>query len=175
MRLLKWHRRSFTVLWLRGLIFTALVPFAVGYLVPQDLRGAAGVAPGLWQAGYVLAAAGTALYLWCLVCFLLAGGTPAIFFTRHLSFLLGKEPPDVVRTGPYRFSRNPMYVAVAAAIFGQALLYRSLRLFLYGVSVALAFHLVVVLIEEPHLRKTRGPGYAAYLRSVPRWLGRLRS
>jgi protein-S-isoprenylcysteine O-methyltransferase Ste14 len=159
------------VLWLRGLIFTALVPFVVGYLVPQNLRGPAGVATGAWQMGYVLFSVGAALYLWCLVCFLLAGGTPAIFFTHHFNFLVGKEPLDVVRNGPYRFSRNPMYVGVVTAIFGQALLYRSRPVFVYGVCTALTFHLVVVLLEEPHLRRARGEGYEAYLHRVPRWLG----
>lgn len=160
------------MLWLRGLIFTLLVPLVVGYLVPQNLRGSSGVASGAWQLGYVLFAAGALLYLWCLVCFLLAGGTPAVFFTRRFSFLIGKEPPDVVRTGPYRYSRNPMYVGVVAAIFGQALLYRSRPVLVYGVSAAIIFHLVVVLLEEPHLRKARGEGYEAYQNRVARWLGR---
>jgi protein-S-isoprenylcysteine O-methyltransferase Ste14 len=160
------------VLWLRGLIFTVLVPFVVGYLVPQNLRGSAAVATGAWQLGYLLFAAGALLYLWCLVCFLLAGGTPAVFFTRPLSFLIGKEPPDVVRTGPYRYSRNPMYVGVVAAIFGHALLYRSRPVLVYGACAAIVFYLVVVLLEEPHLRKARGEAYQAYLRRVPRWLGR---
>jgi len=158
------------VLWLRGLIFTVLVPFVVAYLVPQNLREPGGAAPGAWQLGYILFAVGAALYFWCLVCFLLAGGTPAVFFTRHFSFLIGKEPPDVVRTGPYRYSRNPMYVGVVAAIFGQALLYRSRPVFVYGVCAALTFHLVVVLLEEPHLRKAR-ESYETYLHTVPRWIG----
>lgn len=163
------------MLWLRGLVFTVLVPFVVAYVLPQSLRETGNVAPGAWQLGYVVLAAGAVLYLWCLVLFLLAGGTPAIFFTRHLSFLLGTEPPDVVRNGPYRFSRNPMYVAVLAAIFGQAILYRSARLFVYGAGAALFFHLVVVFLEEPHLKKARGAGYETYLSRVPRWLGRPRN
>jgi protein-S-isoprenylcysteine O-methyltransferase Ste14 len=162
------------MLWLRGFVFTVLVPFVVGYLVPQSLRAPRGIAPGIWQLGSILVAAGALLYLCCLVCFLLAGGTPAIFFTRHLGFLLGEEPPDVVRTGPYRFSRNPMYVAVVAAILGQAALYRSRQILLYSVSTALVFEIVVVLLEEPHLRRTRGAGYQQYLRTVPRWIGRPR-
>lgn len=160
------------MLWLRGLVFTALVPFVVGYLAPQRLRGAS-LATGLWQLGYVLFAAGAALYLWCLISFLVAGGTPAVFFTRSLSFLIGKEPPDVVVTGAYRYSRNPMYLAVLAAIFGQALVYRSWSVFLYGSAAALVFHLVVVLLEEPHLTRARA-GYEEYRRAVPRWIGRLR-
>ncbi len=162
------------MLWLRGLLFTILVPFVVGYAVPQSLRTPGAAAPGIWQFGSILIAAGALLYLWCLVCFLLAGGTPAIFFTRHLGFLLGEEPPDVVRTGPYRYSRNPMYVAVVAAIFGQAALYRSRELLIYGAAAALAFEIVVVFLEEPHLRKVRGAGYEQYLRAVPRWIGPLR-
>lgn len=161
------------MLWLRGLIFAALVPVVVGYVVPQNVRGSTGTAPGAWQLGYLLAAFGAALYIWCLICFLLAGGTPAVFFTRPLSFLIGKEPSDVVRTGPYRYSRNPMYVGVVAAILGQAMLYRSRPVLMYGVCAGLTFHLVVVLLEEPHLRRTR-PGYETYLSNVPRWIGRPR-
>lgn len=160
------------MLWLRGLAFTILVPFVVGCVVPQSMR-ASGMAAGIWRLGYLLAAAGTLLYLWCLVCFLMSGGTPAIFFTRHLGFLLREEPPDVVRTGPYRFSRNPMYVAVVTAIFGQAALYRSRQILIYGIAAAIVFELVVVALEEPHLRKTRGPGYEQYLHTVPRWFGRM--
>jgi protein-S-isoprenylcysteine O-methyltransferase Ste14 len=161
------------MLWLRGLLFTVLVPFVVAYVVPQDLRGSRLVAPGFWQTGYILVGVGVVLYFWCLLCFLLAGGTPAVFFTRHLSFLIGREPPKVVKSGPYRFSRNPMYVSVLAAIFGQVLLYRSSRILVYGACAALVFHLVVVFLEEPHLRKTRGPEYHAYLQHVSRWLGRV--
>jgi protein-S-isoprenylcysteine O-methyltransferase Ste14 len=159
------------MLWLRGLLFTSLVPLVIGYIVPQSLRTSGGLAPGFWQLGDVLVAGGALLYLWCLVCFLTAGGTPAIFFTRHLGFLIGKEPPDVVRTGPYGFSRNPMYVAVVAAIFGQAARYDSPQILIYGVSAALVFEIVVVFLEEPHLRKTRGDGYQRYLQAVPRWIG----
>jgi protein-S-isoprenylcysteine O-methyltransferase Ste14 len=118
--------------------------------------------------------AGGGLYGWCLLLFLLAGGTPAIFFTRHFGFLIGREPGQLVRRGPYRYSRNPMYVAVLATIPGQSCLYRSSVVLGYRLSMCLLFHTVVVLIEEPHLRLARGEGYEEYLRSVPRWVGRTR-
>jgi protein-S-isoprenylcysteine O-methyltransferase Ste14 len=38
--------------------------------------------------------------------------------------------------------------------------------------VFLFFHLVVRLVEEPHLRAMHGPAYEIYCRAVPRWLGR---
>jgi protein-S-isoprenylcysteine O-methyltransferase Ste14 len=155
------------VLWLRAAIFTMLVPVVVGWYVPQ--RIAAEASP-VWPAGWILVATGALLYFWCLLMFLLAGGTPAVFFTRPLRFLIGSEPGEVVRRGPYRFSRNPMYVAVVTAILGQALVYRSSPVLRYGIAVAVVFHLVVVLIEEPHLRAVRGEEYKRYCTAVRRWL-----
>jgi protein-S-isoprenylcysteine O-methyltransferase Ste14 len=157
-------------LWLRAAIFTILVPAVVGGYAPQRIVAGATLAPGLWAAGWLLVAAGTLLYFWCLVMFVFSGGTPAVFFTRPLRFLIGSEPDEVVHSGPYRFSRNPMYVAVVAAILGQAAVYRSAAILRYGIAVAVTFHLVVVLIEEPHLRAERGAAYAAYCQSVRRWL-----
>jgi protein-S-isoprenylcysteine O-methyltransferase Ste14 len=67
-----------------------------------------------------------------------------------------------------------MYVGVAAAIFGQALLFESRDLLIYGLLVWLAFHLFVHFYEEPTLRKTFGEEYDAFCREVPRWIPRLR-
>ena len=160
------------MLWLRGAIFTVLVPAVIGVWIPHRMLDGASPAAGWWASGWLLLGAGTLLYGWCLMLFLLSGGTPAIFFTRPVSFLIGKEPPSVVRQGPYRYSRNPMYVAVVAVILGQAAVYQSGGVFEYAVIVFFMFHLVVVLLEEPHLREGRGADYELYCRSVARWLGR---
>jgi len=124
---------------------------------------------GLWNIGWVLVTIGAAIYGLCLVNFLLSGGTPAIFFTRPARFLLGEEPARVVQGGLYRFSRNPMYIGVVTAIFGQALVFGSIDIALYGAAVWLFFHLAVVFIEEPHLRKELGAAYDEYCRRIPRW------
>jgi protein-S-isoprenylcysteine O-methyltransferase Ste14 len=71
----------------------------------------------------------------------------------------------------YRFSRNPMYVGVLLVVFGQALIFSSRAVALYGAVLWLCFHVVVVVLEEPHLQAERGPSYDEYLRHVPRWLG----
>lgn len=159
------------MLWWRGLIFTVLVPGVVGAVLPLSLCSGLPPRAGVWQAGWAAIAAGAVIYLWCLLRFLAAGGTPAIFFTRPLRFLIGEEPAGLVHGGPYRFSRNPMYLGVVLAVFGQAALFASLRVAMYGAGVWLIFHIVVVLIEEPHLRATQGAPYESYCRSVPRWLG----
>ncbi len=162
------------MLWVRGLVFTVLVPAMVGFVIPWAIAPRARRAGGIWDAGWLLVGAGTLMYGLCLIRFLSAGGTPAIFFTRRLRFLIGAEPAGLVSNGLYKFSRNPMYLGVLLVVFGQAMAFASPRLAVYGGVVFLLFHLTVVFIEEPHLRATRGAFYEAYCGTVPRWLGRAR-
>lgn len=159
------------MLWLRGLIFTVLVPCVVGAYVPHLFAGGGPMQAGWWRLGWCLAAAGAFVYAACLLDFLTAGGTPSISFLSPLKFLVGEEPPKVVRGGLYRVSRNPMYIGVITAVFGQALIYASRRIAWYGLFLCIWFHLVVVMIEEPHLRKERGEPYKEYCSHVPRWFG----
>jgi len=89
-------------------------------------------------------------------------GTPSpVFPTKHL-----------VVTGFYRHVRNPMYIGVAAVIFGQALLFSSVRLLEYGLAVWLAFDVFVRLYEEPKLARTFGGEYREFREHVPRWIPR---
>ena|ERR1017187_6481243 len=165
------------MLYLRALIFTILVPGFVAGWAPRMLlasgREVRAFDAGPWRwAGLALMVAGAAGYLLCAADFLLkGGGTPAIWFTRHLRFLLGEEPQAIVRQGLYRYSRNPMYVSVAAAVFGEGWFFGSALLLLYGVAVSVFFHLVVVFLEEPHLRRKGGASYLEYCRKTPRWIG----
>lgn len=90
-------------------------------------------------------------------------GTPApVAETRHL----------VVR-GLYRYVRNPMYLAVIAAIAGQALLFGQPGLLVYAAIVGAAMFAFVRLYEEPRLSERFGDEYADYRRSVPGWWPRL--
>jgi protein-S-isoprenylcysteine O-methyltransferase Ste14 len=164
------------MLWVRAVIFTVLVPGFVAGWMPWWLlnsgRGVRAFDPGFWRwAGLALALAGIAGYLLCALDFLLkGGGTPAIFFTRPVRFLLGEEPQVVVEQGLYRYSRNPMYLSVIAAILGQGVFFGSIAVLLYGLAAFVFFHFVVVLLEEPHLRRKGGDSYREYCRRTPRWL-----
>jgi protein-S-isoprenylcysteine O-methyltransferase Ste14 len=91
-------------------------------------------------------------------------GTPApVAPTRHL-----------VVTGPYRYVRNPMYVAVLATIIGQAVALGQLGLIAYAAGVGIAVAAFVLGYEEPTLHRQFGAQYAAYRRAVPRWCPRRR-
>lgn len=151
-------------------VFVVLVPGTVVGWLPYWLTGWqmqppwAGVEATRWLGGLLLAG-GALVFVDFVSRFVWEGhGTPApVAPTRHL-----------VQNGPFRFCRNPGYVAVIAMLAGQALLFGSGRLLLYASAVAVAFHLFVVFYEEPTLRRTFGQEFEAYCRRVPRWLPRLR-
>src|ERR1022692_4287500 len=63
-----------------------------------------------------------------------------------------------------------MYVGVLLAIFGQALWFGSVATLWYALAIALMFHLMVGFYEEPTLRGKFGESYAAYCKTVPRWI-----
>jgi len=160
------------MLWLRGLVFTLLIPAVVGGVAPWLLHEGSGAAGGVWQLGWLLLAFGATVYLLCLMRFLAAGGTPVIhLLPGPVKTLLGTEPQGLIHSGIYRISRNPMYLGVTSLIFGQAILFSSALVAAYGVIVWICFCLIVVLVEEPHLRKQHGLAYQQFCQRVPRWIG----
>ena len=126
---------------------------------PGDLPGS------LRWTGLLLIAAGLIVILEAFARFAWDGlGTPApVAPTRTL-----------VVSGFYRFVRNPMYLAVTAMILGQAVLFASSGVALYGVVIAAAFLAFVRLYEEPTLREAYGEAYIAYCAATPRWIPRFR-
>lgn len=150
------------LLFLKNLLFTVLIPGTVGVYVPLWLVGGWRAVPAqAWLLAAPLLLAGTFLYFWCLWNFAVTGrGTPAPI----------DPPKKLIVRGPHRYVRNPMYLGVLSVVFGWSVLFRSAEIFRYGTGVALLFHLVVLAIEEPSLRRLFGAEYEEYCRSVRRWI-----
>jgi len=150
----------------RTLLFTILVPGSVlfwgpYYLVAGRARFAAHWPPGLADTpALALVAAGTLIYLACAWRFATEGhGTPAPW----------DAPRRLVTGGLYGWVRNPMYVGIPIALIGEAWWLGSPNMALLAVIVAVAFHLRVVLYEEPVLRRLFGSDFDAYCARVRRW------
>lgn len=147
-------------------VFFALAPGTVAGLLPWWLTR--------WQSGdwwlplrllgLVPLLAGAAVLLAAFVRFVREGlGTPApVAPTEHL-----------VVGGLYRHVRNPMYVAVVAAIGGQGLLLARPVLFGYGAGAWALMWAFARWYEEPALADRFGAEYARYRRAVPGWFPRL--
>ena len=86
---------------------------------------------------------------------------------------IGFTPPHLVVTGPYRYSRNPMYVAGLFAWIGWTIFYGNLAVFAGLVFLWSVFTLRIIPYEENQLEALFGSDYIDYKKSVPRWLGRI--
>lgn len=150
------------------IVFVALVPGTVVGGVPYWLSGwrmgppLLGTAVTRW-VGALLVVAATPLFVAFCRRFVVEGhGTPApVAPTEHL-----------VVGGPFRWTRNPGYIAVVSMIAGEGLFLASPAVLVYAGALAIAFHAFVVLYEEPTLRATFGAEYEDYRRRVPRWVPR---
>ncbi len=149
-------------------LFLALAPGVMGGLVPwllTEWRVAGSPPVALQVLGWVLIVAGAAFLVHAFARFVVEGiGTPApIAPTERL-----------VVGGVYRYLRNPMYVAVAATIAGQALVLGRPGLLLYAAAFIAVTATFVRWYEEPTLTRQFGAEYEAYRAAVPGWWPRRR-
>jgi protein-S-isoprenylcysteine O-methyltransferase Ste14 len=78
--------------------------------------------------------------------------------------------PDTLRTGgPYKLTRNPMYLSWTMALLGAGLIAGSWWLLAFVPFAMFATQLRVIANEEKFLLERFGTDYEAYLESVPRW------
>jgi protein-S-isoprenylcysteine O-methyltransferase Ste14 len=148
-----------------SLVFLVIAQGVVAGLVPWLLTGWEVENPlSYWLplrvAGAVLVVAGLVVLLDAFARFVREGlGTPApVAPTEHL-----------VVGGLYRYVRNPMYLAVASTIVGEALLLGQLVLLPYAALFGLAVWAFVKWYEEPTLLRQFGAEYDVYRRAVPAW------
>jgi protein-S-isoprenylcysteine O-methyltransferase Ste14 len=80
------------------------------------------------------------------------------------------RPSALVTSGPFRVSRNPMYLGMVAALGGVALLLGSVAALLVPPLFALLLTVRFIAREERNLAERFGPDYDAYARRVRRWL-----
>ncbi|HEV8615619.1 MAG TPA: isoprenylcysteine carboxylmethyltransferase family protein, partial [Methylomirabilota bacterium] len=81
-----------------------------------------------------------------------------------------KPTTVIVRTGPYRFSRNPIYLAFSLLQLGIAIWTNSVWLLATLVGAVALIHYVVIPREEQYLERRFGAQYLSYKVSVRRWL-----
>jgi protein-S-isoprenylcysteine O-methyltransferase Ste14 len=112
------------------------------------------------------------------VALIVVGATGLIHaFARFVLDGLGTPAPiapteTLVVTGLYRYVRNPMYVAVAATIAGQAFALGQPVLLAYAAAFLALVYAFVRLHEEPALRRRYGEQFERYRRTVPGWIPR---
>jgi protein-S-isoprenylcysteine O-methyltransferase Ste14 len=92
-------------------------------------------------------------------------------FRRSRTSIVPVRPATaLVIAGPYRFTRNPMYVGMAALTVALALFLNTWWVIVLLVPVLVAVRIFVIAPEERYLRRRFGADYVAYMRRVRRWV-----
>jgi protein-S-isoprenylcysteine O-methyltransferase Ste14 len=147
-----------------GFFYMTLVMAVLPWLAARWLGADPESLPGI-LAGGGIAAAGLALFVWCVVLMVRDGeGTQSPL-----------EPPRrFVAVGPYRIVRNPMLLGNVLVLLGEAAMFASPGILIFAVLFFTLCHSILLAIEEPALRRRFGTTYEVYCSRVPRWLPDLR-
>lgn len=147
-----------------GVAFPPPLIYMAGFLVGVGLELALPVGRPALAVTLAAVLAGAAGWL------LLDGAAMRSFGRAKTSMVPFKPSRALVTDGPYRFTRNPMYVGMAflyvALAFALGLLWPLAAL----PFVLLAVDRFVIAREEPYLERTFGEDYRAYRERVRRWL-----
>lgn len=118
------------------------------------------VLPGVRLLGPIVTACAVALFLLSYREFRAAG----------TSVQGSKRTTVIVRTGPYQFSRNPIYLAFILFVLGLSLWLNNLWLLVTLVPAVAIIALVVIPREERFLKQNFNEQYSSYKAAVRRWL-----
>jgi len=111
-------------------------------------------------AGAVLFAVGAVIAGWCLT----------IFRKAHTTTIPGKSSVKLVTWGPYRATRNPMYVGLTLAYLGEAGLLKQVWPVLLLPLVVAYLNYTVIPVEEARLKEAFADSYERYRSNVRRWV-----
>ena len=146
-------------------VFTAL--FVLVALIVDRLLDLPGPLPegARLLVSIPLMAVGVAVTAWSVFHFLRVKGTPVPF----------NPPPKVVKTGPYRYARNPMLTGVFLFLFGLGIGVNSLSLVCFFTPLYVLVNVWELKeIEEPELVKRLGDEYIQYRRRTPMFIPKFR-
>lgn len=111
-------------------------------------------------AGWAVMAPGLLLMFWAM----------RSFARADTAIIPYNTTTTIVPTGPYRFSRNPMYISMALVQIGFALMFATAWILILLIPTMLVIRYGVIAREERYLERKFGAGYLDYKNRVRRWL-----
>jgi protein-S-isoprenylcysteine O-methyltransferase Ste14 len=123
--------------------------FPIAEIVPRPIN----------YGGAVLVVCGILFTIWAARLF-------AIAKTGVVPF---SESTSLVTSGPYRFTRNPMYLGMVIALLGIAVILGSLTPFIVVPAFVVLITYLFILPEEGHMERAFGDAYLERKRHVRRW------
>lgn len=144
--------------------------------IPPPLTYAVGLGAGLllskWIPSRWLPATIPRLLGWALVLAACTLAVPSLAIFLHKKTSIRPDCPatTLAVSGPYRLTRNPMYLSLALLYAGIAFLYQSIWALLLLFPVLFIIDRHVIVPEELYLERRFGSAYAQYRTRVRRWI-----
>ena len=125
------------------------------------------IGPGLGSANELAVVVGLTFIV---IGFALAAFSVRTFSRAGADIVPGRPATTLVTKGPYRVTRNPIYIGFTLLYFGIAILATSIWMLLLLVPLLIVLQRGVVEREEAYLETKFGEAYEKYQARVPRWL-----
>lgn len=138
------------------LIVLIVLPILLNYLFPLKVI----ITPPLSYLGIIVMIAGLGFMA-------LAAKE---FRSKKTGFKLKSGGTELVISGPFRFSRNPIYLGMVVWMSGLAVFLGSLVVFFFPVALFLLAHFVLIPIEEKKMEQVFGMNYLNYKKDIRRWV-----
>lgn len=95
----------------------------------------------------------------------------ALLFYRHRIKVISVHSQNkLITSGPFKFSRNPLYLGIICISFGATMLFGSISGFVFSILIFLGWDMLVRFREEKQLEQHFGEQYLRYKKIVRRWL-----
>ena len=93
-----------------------------------------------------------------------------LFKKRNTTVNPFEKPKSLVKEGPYRLSRHPMYLGMTITLFGAAVILGSVSAFLFPPAFFITLEAGFIPPEEKAMEETFGEEYLSYKKRVRRWI-----
>ncbi|MFA5332841.1 MAG: isoprenylcysteine carboxylmethyltransferase family protein [Methanoregula sp.] len=110
--------------------------------------------------GFLIVGFGLVLALW----------SRSLFLKNATTLQLSEEPTVLVTSGPFRLSRNPVYLGMASVLLGVAVVLGTLITLAFPILFVMVIEFFIIPGEERMLEKLFGEPYREYKKSVRRWI-----
>ncbi|MDA0680475.1 MAG: isoprenylcysteine carboxylmethyltransferase family protein [Proteobacteria bacterium] len=141
-------------------ILTIVAGYVMGRWIPLLTDYDLATPDRYWIGGGIALAALLVLGLWPI----------RLFRDTEQNVTPWSDTPEIIIEGPYKFTRNPMYLMMLLVNFGFAVIFSEPWILIFLPGLALALYHIAIKHEEIYLEQKFGESYLTYKRSVRRWI-----
>ncbi len=141
-------------------IVLGLCLMAMGLVNYYDLAKTIFVSNPLNYFGFLFISSGLFLPVW-----------GAHLFKKHQTNILPyKNPDNIVKSGPFSFSRNPLYLGMLLGLIGFAIYFGTVESFIFPVILFCVINWYHIPFEEEKMTEAFGDEFINYKAKVRRWI-----